>query len=677
MLNPFEKIKQVVSAIESPKVFGIAAFLVIAAAIPLTIYVAQKQQEVRQRASEAPPACAVSKTETMLIIDRSGSMNDVSKLAKAKDAAKLFVDKIAQDNISNNVQSRVGLVSFNDYSSLDNGLVGDAIGLNGLKTKIDGLSAVGWTCTECAVKRAGTEIKNNGTSNIKKIVILLTDGRANTVLLSSLGQIPTPSAFPWPTNFQWPTDIPRPTVDPKCPKGICSPIDNSSVSTQTNLTGDSLTESRGAVVGGTHDEQVIPIPGQESLAESIAKKAVKESFDQSGTIFYTIGLGSDVNNSFLTDIATSTGGKYYSAPSADQLNAIYQEIYETIRRGSVSGFVFNDGNGNGQYDTSEQKMTDWKVNLNSGSTITKSAATNSSGDYNIIDICDGAYTLSEEVKDGFVQTAPLNPNYHVISITNGSSYTNKNFGNKIATPTEITPPPPTITPTPTCQVKPPCNDQTTPSCLFPLPPGGWCEDKGTRLELDLKLQSIGTDAAHPNNVVLNSHPVHEERDVVVEVFNSVDNSVQAIVATVSGKVRYDRVSGTFKGTVPIDGIPATGDYAIKVTIDKFLRKLIGRETQRPVFHIVVGQSNAINQTTLIAGDLNGDNKLNIIDYVNYWLPCHNKSKDTKIPDTNKTCEATDLNDDGQVDHDNDENADNINMRDYRWLYNSFQVQEGD
>lgn len=677
MQNTFGKIKQVISGIGSPKVFGIAAFLVIAAAIPLTIYVAQKQQEVRQRASEVsstPPLCQAVPTDTMLVIDTSGSMgwdyvggfprttND--KLVKAKQAAQLFVDNLSRDN-----RNRFGLVSFSNDFLAGSPLTQDP---QAVKSKIQMLVANGGTCTRCGIKGGNDQITSGGRAGIKKVVILLTDGLANMIYRTDPIPALTPTANPTAPVPITPSVTRNPSVTPVvtlpitptpsftiAPTPGCKiindiPVCPNGVLGETDSSGGEFANTPGTAAFGD------TIQKDPRIAEQIALDVAKQGNTSSGTVFYTIGLGSDVNASFLTEIARSTGGEYFFAASSGELQGIYDQIFQIIGRGSVNGFVWNDANGNAIYDPNEQKLPGWNIYLNKaeGNTpMLQTTLTNASGEYGFTDICDGDFKIIQEHRTGYTQTFPTGTEEfvpHRISIINGSALTNKNFGNKIATPTEVTPTAPTIT-------------------LTPVPTG----DGVTKLELDLKLQSIGTDAANPRNVVLNSRPVHAERDVVVEVFNSVDNRVQAIVATASGRVFYDRTSGTFKGIVPVSGISTTGDYAIKVTVDKFLRKLIGRETQQPVFRIVVGQSNTIPQTTLIAGDLNGDNKLNIIDYVNYWLPCHNKSKDTRIPDTNKTCEATDLNDDGQVDHDNDENADNINMRDYRWLYNSFQVQEGD
>ena len=51
-----------------------------------------------------------------------------------------------------------------------------------------------------------------------------------------------------------------------------------------------------------------------------------------GIVIYTIGLGSGVNEAFLTSIATGTGGRYYYATTAQDLLPIYLEIGLRINR---------------------------------------------------------------------------------------------------------------------------------------------------------------------------------------------------------------------------------------------------------------------------------------------------------------------------------------------------------
>ena len=56
-----------------------------------------------------------------------------------------------------------------------------------------------------------------------------------------------------------------------------------------------------------------------------AKRAAEE-----GIIIYTIGFGDDAATSLLEEIAQTTGGTYYFAPSSDELEQIYNQIAEEI-----------------------------------------------------------------------------------------------------------------------------------------------------------------------------------------------------------------------------------------------------------------------------------------------------------------------------------------------------------
>jgi len=58
-----------------------------------------------------------------------------------------------------------------------------------------------------------------------------------------------------------------------------------------------------------------------TAAQDAANKNIK---------IYTIGLGSDADQNLLRDIANITGGKYYFAPTSDDLRRIYLEIAKEI-----------------------------------------------------------------------------------------------------------------------------------------------------------------------------------------------------------------------------------------------------------------------------------------------------------------------------------------------------------
>jgi len=259
---------------------GVAYLLIV---IPLIVSNIQKQQTISSHAAAAPTptpqVCATATSNTALIIDRSGSMSEQdgssgSKISNAITAADNFVNLIAK-----NAQNEIGLVSFSSSATTNSPLTSNYASV---QTQINSLKASGDTCIQCAIDQASAALTTAKRSNIKNVIVLLTDGIANYVEGSN--------------------------------------------------------------------QQV-----SESTAEQAALTAAQNAHTANDTIIFVIGLGSDVNTSFLQQLATSTGGQYYFPPTTDNLNDIYSQISQIIAQGSVSGFVFNDANGNGKFDTGEQK----------------------------------------------------------------------------------------------------------------------------------------------------------------------------------------------------------------------------------------------------------------------------------------------------------------------------------
>lgn len=207
-----------------------------------------------------------------------------------------------------------------------------------------------------------------------------------------------------------------------------------------------------------------------ALAEKKALDSVTTGFNASKTVFFTIGFGLEgqtgntgYNGQFLQKITVMTGGKYYY-PAPGELQAVYNEISLLIGKGLLGGFIFNDINGNGVYDLNEPKLNGWQVQLTS-SAGTQTFTADATGTFTVTGLCDGSYTLKQILRSGWVQTLPSSTSGYSVAISNGNSFTDKNFGNKIAptptptnTPAPTSTPIPTKTPTPTPTPKPKCSD---------------------------------------------------------------------------------------------------------------------------------------------------------------------------------------------------------------------------
>ena len=138
--------------------------------------------------------------DVVLVIDRSGSMADGSptRISSAKTAANMFVDQI-----SDNVNNRVGVVSFASDTRKDQSLTNN---FGVVKTKINGLSAVGATQMRRALYEAISDLDDNGRAEAVKAVVLLTDGDWNYDG-SPLG---VGNGFPGTTaDLVWPGNVPN------------------------------------------------------------------------------------------------------------------------------------------------------------------------------------------------------------------------------------------------------------------------------------------------------------------------------------------------------------------------------------------------------------------------------------------------------------------------------------
>jgi hypothetical protein len=214
----------------------------------------------------------------------------------------------------------------------------------------------------------------------------------------------------------------------------------------------------------------------------------------------------------------------------------------------------------------------------------------------------------------------------------------------------VTPPVQTATPTPVVNptIKPtwaptlfptawPTNVPTSAPTAVPQPtstpaPGS------TLIAVTVGLQGIGLagDNANPGSQG-NMNPLHPSRTITADVYDSQNQ----LVVSEQGTVIFDKSSGMFKGTVNLGDNFVTGSYTVKIKTDQYLRSLVsGIQT------ITSGQTTTLPQVSLIAGDINGDNQINIVDY-NILIGCYSDLLPAaNCTDANKV--LSDLDDDGYV-----------------------------
>jgi protocatechuate 3,4-dioxygenase beta subunit len=98
--------------------------------------------------------------------------------------------------------------------------------------------------------------------------------------------------------------------------------------------------------------------------------------------------------------------------------------------GSISGFKFNDINGNGTWEPAEPGLPNWTIVLTmpDGSNIT--ATTNADGFYRFSNLSAGNYSIGEVLQPGWVRTFPSVP-VRSITLSAGENVANIDFGNML------------------------------------------------------------------------------------------------------------------------------------------------------------------------------------------------------------------------------------------------------
>lgn len=193
--------------------------------------------------------------------------------------------------------------------------------------------------------------------------------------------------------------------------------------------------------------------------------------------------------------------------------------------------------------------------------------------------------------------------------------------------------------------------QPQPTTPQPTTPPG-----STNLSLEVFLHGIGKGGDNVNaNSGGNNNPLHPERIFTVALTN-VTNTLPAS----RGALRFDSVSGSFKGTINLGASFTSGPYQVRINSDRYLWRVY-----QGVHTITNGQTKQLPAIYLVAGDVNQDTKLSILDY-NVILDCFSDiSQPRNCSDGTKKAQA-DITDDG-----------NVNQFDYNLLIRELSVQGGD
>lgn len=218
--------------------------------------------------------------------------------------------------------------------------------------------------------------------------------------------------------------------------------------------------------------------------------------------------------------------------------------------------------------------------------------------------------------------------------------------------TSITPTGPIASPTATVSPMPSGSPSATPvispTGVIPtmtLAPTATPNPNAILFNVKFALPGIGTAS--------NSTPIYPQRDVTLSVFNN-----NTSIATSSGKVAYNQTTGLFEGTIDMGTVPA-GSYYVKATMQKYLTKTITNLitiTPGTTAYTIPGTA------TLVPGDTNRDNKVDLVDY-SVYRDCFNAIGSDCLS-------LVDFNDDGRIDT-------ILNLSDYRLVIQSLGIRNGD
>lgn len=225
-----------------------------------------------------------------------------------------------------------------------------------------------------------------------------------------------------------------------------------------------------------------------------------------------------------------------------------------------------------------------------------------------------------------------------------SSFSAKNSA-EISIKEALPSPTPSPSPTPT----------STPAPSTPEP------DDTTAVKITTYLHGIGYtgDSANPTATTSsNQNPRMQQRSFSLSFYNASNQ----LVASKTDLFDFDTRQGHFSGTTTTDNNLPEGNYIIKIKTDSFLTKKIPG-----FFFLTPGTPVTLPPITLIAGDINGDNAINVLD-LNILISCYNDFEEEQpkpnCQDGYKT--LADLNDDGKV-----------NQTDYSLFIREMSVQKGE
>ncbi|HVZ58462.1 MAG TPA: SdrD B-like domain-containing protein [Patescibacteria group bacterium] len=662
------------------RLLGILAVIVVLAAVPLTLQLSKHNEDIRQHAATqtSPQVCTTDQaTDTMMIFDQSGSMSKAtsdsdktSRLKSAQNAANAFLDILTK-----RTQTPLHAVSLTVISSESRSVVKASLttDLPKVRSAIAALSPYGDTCIECAIRNAMTNFDAHQRNNIKNVAVILTDGGATQSIGGKPDGTNTGKAAASKTALAAALDAHNKYDMAFYTIGFGDSINDQLLIDMANQTGgqyyfaptaSKLTEiyqqiaqdiGKGGITGTVYQDtngnkgQDTTEPGLSGWTVTLTNTATNTvvatvTTDDSGVYNFT-GLCDGAYQAkvtvksgwSLTSAATQTGavskgsvvtslnfGVQPTPPTPIPTNTPTPTPTPQPIAPACVATTIQPGTGSAPYTAF----------LHPGSTGGSGVTTQGyQWDFDGNGSWDTT-TSPDAVNHTYTTAGTYSPKYRIVYTVNGSStqlYVPCSYPFQV-----IVSQPPTPTPTAT-----------------PIP-------NHTLLNLQVFLHGIGNsgDNANPNSFATsNKNPLHPTIRVTVEIYTANEPSTLVISKTLSAT--YDSSLGGFPASLDLGTDFPTGSYNLVIKSDRHLTK---RYPQ--TISITSGTTRTLSPVHLIAGDVDGDNALTILDY-DLISGCFSDIE-APVSCTTDNKIKTDLNDDGVV-----------NQIDYNLFLRELSVQNGD
>lgn len=223
--------------------------------------------------------------EIVLVVDTSGSMNyglngeksDLSRLSIVKAAANNFLNKFKNDS---NV--KIGLIEYADKAYEINNLNSER-SISQIKEQINSFQAGGGTNIGDGLRIAYNMLYNSENSNVKKYIVLLTDGLPNMA------------------------------------------------SCKYNMYGYKTMEFLDVLNSNSYYSYVTDDGDSKGIGLNYSKFIGEKIKNDKNITSFMIGFTKDTSGTKLQQIASSSGGEYRQANDDTALNDIYSKIADRIR----------------------------------------------------------------------------------------------------------------------------------------------------------------------------------------------------------------------------------------------------------------------------------------------------------------------------------------------------------